>query len=229
MSIARHSHRRFWDFLDQGLFRELGIPALVVSLVLFVSAMTLLGANVSELRTGYGRVQQTNEALLQIAMVNADILRIEMTVRGYALSGDPDYLTWQKMATDGMRTRLDALAKLVHDDPDEQADIVALNKLLVAHNAYFDRMAKLVPTDKAQVVAEMVDYSKKVKRRPIENLLADMRTDEARRLTEQEHQAETRVISAYRYAIGISSLALLLGGFGFALILHDRRRRRHRA
>jgi CHASE3 domain sensor protein len=98
-----------------------------------------------------------------------------------------------------------------------------LKKLLDAHAAYFERMAQLVPTDRNQVIAEMVDYSKKVKRRPIEDQLVDMRNDETHRLGEQQHLAETRAVNAYRYAIGISTLALLLGAIGFALVIRDRR------
>ena len=214
---------RLWEFIDRGLLHELGIPALVASLVLFVCAMTLSEANISEMRSGYARVQQTNEALLQIAMVNNDILRDDMVVRGFALSGDPIYLKWQKMAKDSMRTRLGTLEKLLADDPDLRVDIVALKELVAAHIAYFDRLSQMVPTDRDRVIAEIVDYGKKVKRRPIETLLVDMRNDETRRLSELQYDAEMRVVGAYRYAIAISSLALLLGAFGFALVIHDRR------
>jgi CHASE3 domain sensor protein len=226
MAMPQAAKPRIWEFLDQGLFRDLGVPALVASLVLFVSAMTLLGTNVSELRAGYSRVHQTNDALVQIAMINSGILRIEMTVRGYALSGDPDYLKWQKMSENELDQRVAALAKAVAGDPDERKEVAELKSLLVAHHAYFRDMAKLSTTDRDRVIAEMVDYSKKVKRRPIEALLADMRDDETRRLAEQERVAERRVVSAYRYAIAIASIALMLGGIGFALILHDRRARR---
>ena len=228
MVYAGHERSRFWEFLDRGLFHDLGVPALVASLVLFVSALTLLGANVSELRASYARVHQANEALLQMATINADILRIEMTVRGYALSGDPQYIVWQKMAADALDGRLAKLEVLVADDNDERTDIAALKKLLQSHRAYFESMARLVPTDRSRVVVEMVDYSKKVKRRPIENLLSDMRVDEARVLAREEQEAEVRVVNAYRYAIGISTVALLLGAIGFALILHDRRSARLR-
>lgn len=227
MSYAGHRRSRFWDFLDKGLLRELGVPALVASLVLFVSAMTLLGANVSELRASYARVQRANDVLIEIASINSDILRIEMTVRGYALSNDPQYLYWQQMATDGLDLRVARLEKMVADDPDERADIVTLKKLLRDHGSYFGSMIKMATADRARLVAEMVDYSKKVKRRPIENLLSDMRADETRVLALEEREAETRVVNAYRYAIGISMVALLLGALGFTLILHDRRARRY--
>jgi CHASE3 domain sensor protein len=226
--VAGSKWMRFWEFLEQGLLRELGVPALAASLVLFVSAMTLLGANVSALRAAYAQVQQTNQALLELSMVNVDILRIEMTVRGYALSGDANYLKWQTMAEDGLDIRLATLQKLVVDDADEVADIAKLRTLLASHRLHFRSMAKLVPTNRDRVIAEMVDYSKKVKRRPIENLLIDMRDDETRQLAAQQHDAETRVVAAYRYAIGISSIALVLGAIGFALILSDRRARRRR-
>jgi len=214
---------RLGEFLDRGFLRELGIPALVASLVLFVCAMTLLGANISEMRAGYARVQQTNEVLLQIAMTNNDILRDDMVVRGYALSGDPIYLKWQKMAKDAMRTRLVSLDKLLADDPDQHAEMQVLKKMVDSHIAYFDRLAGLVPTDRSQVIAEIVDYGKKVKRGPIENMLAHLRIDETQRLAERQSDAEMRVVGAYRYAIAISVVALLLGAFGFAILIHSRR------
>jgi CHASE3 domain sensor protein len=226
MSYAGKS--RLWEFLDQGLFRDLGLPALVASLVLFVSAMGLLSTNISEMRTGYARVRETNEALLQIAMVNADILRIEMSVRGYALSGDASYLAWQGMAEQALQNRLATLEKTVADDPGQRREIETLKSLVAAHWAHFNAMAKLVPVDRNRMVAQMVDYSKKVKRRPIEDLLVTIRTTEARRLAEEENDAERRVVVGYRYAAGIAMIALLLGGLGFALILHDRRAGRTR-
>jgi CHASE3 domain sensor protein len=228
MSFAGYRRLRIWEFLDHRPVRELGLPALVASLVLFVSAMTLLGASVAELRTSYARVQKTNEALLEIAAVNSDILRIEMTVRGYALSGDENYLVWQQMAQDALDLRVARLENLVADDPDERTDIAKLRKLLRTHESYFDAMAKLVPGNRERVVAEMVEYSKKVKRRPIENLLADMRADETRVLALEQRSAETRVVRSYRYAIGISLIAFLFGALGLALILHDRRLRGYR-
>lgn len=214
---------RLWEFLDQGLFRDLGLPALVASLVLFASAMGLLSSNISEMRAGYARVRETNDALLQISMINADILRIEMSVRGYALSGDASYLAWQGMAEAALQNRLETLEKAVADDRGQRRNIETLKSLVAAHCAHFHAMAKLVPTDRNQMVAEMVDYSKKVKRRPIEDLLVTIRTTEARRLAEEEQDAERRVVVGYRYAAGIAMIALLLGALGFTLIVHDRR------
>ena len=226
MTPADRKPLRIWEFLELELFRDLGIPALVVSLVLLVSAMTLMGASVSELRSSYARTQQTNQALVEIAMMNTGILRVEMTVRGYALSGDTSYLTWQKMAKDGLNVRLATLDKLFGDSQEERAGIAALRRLLAAHMAYFDRLALLVKDDRPSAIAEIVDYSKKVKRRPIEDLLVDLRNGQTRRLGDQHREAETRVVSAYRYAIAISTLAALFGAVGFALLLLDRRGRR---
>lgn len=216
--------RRLGDLIAHGFLGELGIPALVASLVLFVCAMTLLGANVSELRAAYARVQQTNDALVQIANVNNDMLRVEMVVRGYALSGDPVYLTWLKISRANMQTRLAALDKLVQGDDELTGDVVRLRSLLGEHGRYFEDLAQLVTTDRPRVIAEIVDYGKKVKRKPIEDQLVAMRGDLMGILADKHHDAEVRVVGAYRYAIGISSIALLLGAFGFAVVIQNRRR-----
>jgi len=226
MTFDRNHRSRLWEFLEHGLLSELGVPALIVSLVLFTSAMVLLGANLSELRTGYARLQRSNEALVQLAMVNTDILRVEMTARGYVLSGDPAYLVWLKMARDGVHQRLGTLDAVFSDDEDQRGDARMLRRLVDAQNDYFESLTRRMAGEREAVIAEIVDYSKKVKRRPIENLLTDLRGDELREIAVRQVEAERRVVGAYRYAIGISSLALIFGALGFALILHDRRTRR---
>lgn len=224
MTMLATPRSRFWDVLDAGILREMGLPMLVVSFVLFVSAMTLLSANVSELRQGYVRVQQSNEALLELESVNNDILRIEMTVRGYILSGDPIYLTWKQLGTSAMHDRVATFDSVFGRDPDQMANVKKLRALLIEHGAFFDSLAKRVPTDRERVIAEIVAYGRRIGRRNIENQLLMMRAREMKELGQQEVLSETRVVNAYRYAIGMSAAALLLAGLGFALLVHDRRR-----
>ncbi len=228
MSLLAPSRSRFWDIWEAGILRETGLPMLVVSLVLFVSAMTLLGANVSELRQGYARVQHSNEALLELEAVNSDILRLEMTVRGYALSGDPNYLTWKQMGASVLQDRVAAFDSMFRDDATQMANLKTLKALLGEHRAFFDDLTRRARSDRGRVIADIVAYSKRVGRRGIENQLLAMRAYEMKALAQQQVLAETRVVSAYRYAIGMSAAALLLAGVGFALLVHDRRTIRRR-
>jgi CHASE3 domain sensor protein len=212
--------------INAGLFRDLGLPGLMASLVLFVSAMTLLGTNLSELRASYVRVRQTNEALLQIATINTTVLRVELAARGYIVSGDPEFVRRQALAHHSLQMQLVKLDEIVGADAHEHQDVVMLTKLLNEHGAYFEDLTKQVVTDRAQAIAKMLDYSRTMKRRPIDNLLAHLRNDETVRLVDLERNAERRVLLAYRCAIAISAIALMLGGFGFAMILQDRHTRR---
>lgn len=224
----QNTKARFTDLLERGVLREIGYPALIVSLVLFVCAMALLGANVSELRRSYARVQRANEALVQIAMINTDILRAEMIIRGYALSGDPIYLRWKDMAYRSLHRRLTAIHVLSAGDRVQMDNLDRLQTLIAEHHSYFNQLAGRVPTDRAAVVAEIVEYGKKVKRAPIEALLRTMRADEMNALSLHQKTAERQVTNAYHYAIGISAVALVLGALGFALVINDRRRQRRR-
>lgn len=211
------------DGIHAGTLRELGLPMLMVSLVLFVSAMTLLGANISELRQGYARVQQSNQALLELSGVSNYILKVEMAVRGYALSGDPIFLTWKKLGARGMRSHIAVFDTMFGSDPDQRANLNELKQLLDEHSAYFELLVQRVPKDREHVIGEIVAYSKRVGRHKIEDLLGVMRAHEMKELAQQQVLAETRVVSAYRYAIGMSAVALLLAGLGFALLVQDRR------
>jgi CHASE3 domain. len=223
MSSSAPQRRRLLDFLEAGFLRELGLPTLVVSLVLFVSAMTLLGANVSELRRSYARMQQYNETLIELEAVDNDILRVEMTVRGYILSGDPIFLTWKQMGSARLADRLSAITASFSGDPVQRANAEKLKKLLSEHGALFDNLAKRAANDRDQVVGEIVAYGRRVGRRDIENMVVTMRTRAMKELAEEQLKAETRVVNAYRYAIGMSSAALILAGIGFGLLMHDRK------
>ncbi len=228
MTMLAQPRSRFWDMLDAGTLREMGLPLLIVSLVLFVSAMTLLSANVSELRQGYARVQQSNEALLELAAVDTDILRVEMTVRGYVLSGDPVYLTWKQMEASVLHDRVAGFDAVFRDNPVQMANVVTLRRLLGEHRAYFDDLVRRAPGDRTRVIAAIIDYSKKVGRRGIEDHLLAMRANEMKTLAQRQVLAETRVVSAYRYAIGMSAAALLFASLGFAILVRDRRVSRRR-
>lgn len=217
---------KFWDALGRGILREIGYPALMVSLVMFVCAMALLSSNISELRRSYARAERSNQALVQMAMVNADILRVEMIIRGYALSGDPIYLVWKDMAYVQLHDRVKAFPALFAGEPVQLAHLKQLQRLLDAHCATFDRLSKMIAVDRAGVITEIVEYGKKVKRRSIENLLLQMRADEMEDLSARQRIAEERVTDSYHYAIGISAVALILGALGFAFIIHDRRKGR---
>ncbi|MDR3528090.1 MAG: CHASE3 domain-containing protein [Rhizomicrobium sp.] len=228
MTMLAQPRSRLWDILDAGTLREMGLTLLIVSLVLFVSAMLLLGANVSELRQGYARVQQSNGALLELASVDTEILRVEMTVRGYVLSGDPMYLTWKQMETSALQDRVASFDSVFRDDPAQMANVKTLKRLLNEHRVFFDDLSRRAPSDRAAVIADIIAYSKRVGRRSIEDHLLTMRANEMKSLAQQQLLAETRVVNAYRNAIGISAAALLFASLGFTLLLQDRRRSRRR-
>jgi len=227
-TVGQRPRGRFWDVLEHGLLRGIGFPLLIVSLVMFVAAMVLLGANVSEVHRSYARVQRVNDALIQIAMVNADMLRSEMIVRGYALSDDPVYLIWQDEAKTNLRKRLAALAAAFSGQAVQQADLERLRAMLHDHDATWDRLMRLVPVDKARVVSEMVAYGKAARRTPIERLLVKLQEDEDKLLERHQRLAEDQVAGAYRSAVGFSVLALIFGALGFAFVLQGRRRQRRR-
>jgi CHASE3 domain sensor protein len=216
------------SLLNPGLLKEIGLPALMVSLVLFVSAMALLGANVSEMRNSYSRVQRVNETLIQIAMVNADMLRAEMIVRGYALSGDPVYLVWKDEADGNLRKRLAALGKMFADEPAQRTDLSRLRVLLREHAGTLDNLVNMIPTDKVLVTAKIVEYGKAARRVPIEKLLLTMSARENRLLEKRQRSAEALVEEAYHSAVAISGVALILGAFGFAFVFQGARLERRR-
>lgn len=226
MRFAGRLRARLIEIVETGLLRELGLPALAVSLVMFVSAMTLLSANVSELRHSYANMQRSSEALLVLETIANDVLRVEMTVRGYLLSGDEVYLTWKDLGAARMHDQLQTAANLLNDDSKQRDNLNKLSALLAGHCAYFDALAKRAPRERETVIAEIVAYGRRVGRRPIELQIAAMRSREIKELALEQRQAEKRVVGAYHSALGLSAAALLFAGIGFSLLVHDRRHKR---
>ena len=68
---------------QRGHMRQTGTSCLFGAVVLLLSGMMLLGANVSKLRDSYTRIQRSNAVLLQLDEVDAKLVGVEMTVRGY--------------------------------------------------------------------------------------------------------------------------------------------------
>jgi len=62
------------DFGSSRLLRQIGTPTLIGSVVLLISALLLLGANVSALRNSFAWVQRTDDVLVQLAAVETRLV-----------------------------------------------------------------------------------------------------------------------------------------------------------
>ena len=211
------------DFLDRAGLRELGLPMLITAVVLFAAAMAMLGANVSAVRESYSRVQRSNSVLLELAAINTLVMGIDMTVRGYALTDNPDFLVYEADNRRRLGYAIDNLASFASADPGQSARIARLRPLVAQHEALFAQLSSLGPGHAKEVATAIADPAKRKMRYAVQNALTAIHNDEVKLLATRQQTAERQVSYTFDLAVGIIAFAFMAGTVGFALTLHSRR------
>ena len=201
---------------DDSVFHDLGIAALLAATVLFVSAMGLLGANISQLRDSYARVQSSDTALQELSDVHTQVLQIEMTIRGYLLSGDRDFLAWGEKNHENLSRSMKDLNAMFAHDPVQAAHLEKLHAVMREYQAKFASVTDL-PRD--QAVATVIRIARSNPRAPLVQVLDTMQRAEKERLAQRLRNATDNVRNAAMLAFGIIVLAVVAGGLGLAWTL----------
>jgi CHASE3 domain sensor protein len=203
--------------------RELGISALFAAVVLFVAAMAMLNENVNHLRESFTWVEQARTVQKQIDAVNNRLNGIEMTVRGYALTGDTAFQRRHRTTRGYLVTALRALRNATSDEPALRAEYAKLEMAVASHEALYDTLIVLGP-ERQSVVAEAITSPQK--RRYNQQAIAALDRMEAvalKFMADRHSEAERKAQMTYRLAIGIAVFAFFVGSCGFALALFGRR------
>ena len=195
---------------------------LLGAVVLLVSAMAMLSENVSQVRESYAWVQRSNAALLDLAEINTQVMGIDMTVRGYALTGNPAFLKYEADNRELLRRAIDDLASLTSHEPGHSVSIATLRVLVARHEAVFSRLSALGPGHLKDVAAAITDPAKREARYAVQRALTVLHADEVSLLTARRSAAERQASRTFEIAFGIVFLAFVASALGFALVLHGR-------
>jgi len=229
MPPASKSLPNIKDVFEGGYLRQIGTPLLFGAVVLLVSAMAMLGDNVSQMRRGYAWVQRSNAALLDIAEINTQVMGIDMTVRGYALTGDPVFLRYEADNRKLLGNAIDDFASLMEGEPGHSVSIAALRALVARHETVFSRLSELGPGHAADVAATITDPAKREARYAVQRALTALHADELKLLAARRTAAERQASRTFYIAFGIVFFAFVASALGFALVLHGRYGGRSRA
>ncbi|MDR3528091.1 MAG: CHASE3 domain-containing protein [Rhizomicrobium sp.] len=200
---GRHNH-----------LRELGLPTLFGAVVLLGSATLLLFANVSALRGSLHSMEHSQRVLLRLADLEAAILSNEMTVRGYALTGDARFIRFQKQELAKCEAARTELLRLSTEEPLRAADYRTVMQDVSVNIATFAKLNGDGP-DKAQIVARaIVDPATRATMQKARAGLTALRTQEIRDLGERQRLMADQITRAFLLAAGIILAAFVLGGIG---------------
>ena len=222
MQSAAAIFHRVMSPSHHGHLRELGTPVLFAAVVLLLSGVLLLGANVAALRKSSAVVDRTNQTLLQIAEVDVKLVGVEMTVRGYALTDDPSFLRYQRYERSHMTAAMDRLATLVASEVSQARPFAQLRGLVAKRLALYAHLSGLGPGHAKEVAAAITDPEKRQVMALARLALTDLRDRELKLLAERQASATLRATRTYELAIGIVVLAFVFSALGFVFMLYGR-------
>jgi len=211
------------SLFERGHLREMGTPTLFVAVVLLLSGMALLGANVSELRESYAWVERSNNTLLQLAAVDSKLVGVEMTVRGYALTDDPVFLAYQQHERTFTTMALDKLSALLADQPAEAGRLAKLHTLVAKRLALFAQLSALGPGHAKDVAAAITDPQKRGDMLEARLTLEALRDDELKLLAARQDASARQAAHTYKLAFVFVVLAFLFSALGLVFTLYGRR------
>ena len=217
MFIATSKQSGMLHAYKRGVLRELGLPALFGAAVLFFSAAMLLGVNISAMRGNLAWIEHTQKILLEISVAEAGVVGDELTVRSYALTGDPRFLVYQRTERQKLTRAGAQLESLAALEPGGAERMRKIHAYVVRHMALYASITGLGP-DKASIVGGVInDDSKRAIMFTLRGALVSYRADEMRILGERQHNLTQQLSQAFVLAIGIIFAAFVLGGIGLLI------------
>jgi CHASE3 domain sensor protein len=194
--------------------RELGLPTLFGAVVLLVSATLLLGANIAALRGNLRWMEHSQAVLTHLDILEAAVLSEELTVRGYALTGDARFLGYQKNERGRCIRALTELKRLGADDTLRAKEFGAVNQNARTHLDLFGKLVIQGPDRAAVVARAIVDPVVRDNMYRTRKSMEALRAAALHDLGERQLDLTDQLGRAFLMAVGIIIAAFLLGGVG---------------
>lgn len=198
----------------RGHLRELGLPTLFGAVVLLVSATLLLAANISALRGNLAWMDHSQRVLTNLDTLEAAVLSEELTVRGYALTGDARFIGFQQNERARSRQALAALKTLALIEHSRAAEFDAVRQNSSKHLELFGNLAITGPDRAAVVARAILDPGVRENMRQTRRAMETLRTAEITDLGVRQRDITNQLVRAFFLAVGIVIAAFVLGGVG---------------
>lgn len=203
--------------LRSGHFRFAGVQILVVAIVLLISGMLMMSANVASMEAHSVQVDRANAFLLQLAEVEKDTLGVEFSLRGRALTGLPQFRDYYLARRDNLRAAIRELKRLAVLCARRRPQVDALGRLMEARIAALEPYAGPQGIDARAYARLIVDPGIRRQRYEIERQVAALKRASLDILNEQKNEAERKVKETDREAFAIVAAAFLLAVLGVLL------------
>ena len=166
-----------------------------------------------QFNTSFNSVLQNYKVLEKFEQAKEHFVDAEANQRGYLLTGHPEYLAPYQAALTSTREDLAELKKMTANDPVQQGNLAALERLVAVELA-FDP-ASAFSSGQVQTNASVVTLTARGNKKidDLQVILFQVREEQERALIKHQQEAEADVVSSQ-----IMSL-VLIGGVAIALVL----------
>ncbi|MBD7940504.1 response regulator [Brevundimonas guildfordensis] len=179
---------------------SLAAVGLALVLAFFLATGIIAWRNVEVLRANNQQIIHTHEVILAVEDVLSAAQEAETGQRGFLLTGDVKYLQPYEAATSDLNRRLGDLADLTRDNPNQQAHMSELRRLLAAKLTELDASLQARRTEGMQAALARIgtDEGRRVMD-AVRARIAQMRQEEQRvreqRIAEMNASYQTALVS----------------------------------
>ncbi len=179
---------------------------------LLVAISVLQGLNRQTQLQSRWWVQHTREAIAELAWLRARVIDTEVAARGYLLSGDKAYSAPREEELSGVDQHLDALGRLIADNPSQVRSLKRLRDSLREQREAGEKLMQLRDTRGPAAAAEAFTASHaRQEADALRAVLLEMDQEEQRLLKEREQQF------GGSDRMWVTSVALVMVAFGLLI------------
>ena len=229
MASLLFSQRGLKQALHHGHLHSFAIQIIAVAVVLLLSALMLLSVNVTALQKSFNWVQQSDQVLLSLSEVELRLQGNELAVRGFALTDDPVFVTYQDNEVRMLWQAMDKLASEVRDEPDNRARYLRLREIVKKRLYTLAYLVGIGPRNTKEVADAIRTAAYRAVMRETRAQIAAFRADELKVLNARQAMAAGQAEHTYEFAIAIVVLAFVFAALGIAFAMFGRARAAPRA
>jgi two-component system, cell cycle sensor histidine kinase and response regulator CckA len=198
---------------------SIGLFAVTTIAVVFAGIAYL---SVNEISSSAGWVTHTNQVLLTLENLGADLSAAESGERGYLLTSKPEYLEPYYSVRDAIPRRLAELHRLTADNPRQRASLDTLAQVVPERMAVIQAVLDSAEQSGAEAGAAVVSVGRGKALMAVARRLLNKMTADERGLLEERLQKERMVVQRTTNIVAVGlGLTVLLCAIGAITIITD--------
>ncbi len=202
--------------------------ALIVATFLVVTAMLTVTLNLRQLKDSFGGVKHTDDVLLQVAEVEANLVAAESAERGFLLTSNNEYRSNFEQYRVVLGSQLDTLGKLVGDNSEQVKKLRDLRQTAEARLQQLKEIIELGSENLNAAIAALRAVASQRLTDVVREKLDGFREVEVNLRRQREAKATRDMTRTISFAIASTVLALLSGSVGLIMLQRERDRFRER-